>query len=212
MPLPDFLLNRYKDWKNNFFLKNKKTFQSLVNKGQKPKSMIISCCDSRINTNNIFCENIGEIFEHRNIANLIHPPDNNQDYISTLASVEYAVKVLKVKNIIILGHSNCGGIKYMFERFIEKKTNNEYKFLNNWLKNFKPSFNNSHINLNRNEKIRLLEKESIISSISNLERFPIISESIKFNKIKIFGLWLDISTGSLFILNKDKKEFQEIDY
>ena len=71
MHLPDFLIDRYKDWKNNIFSKKEDLFKILERKGQMPKAMIISCCDSRINPNSIFEATEGDFFIHRNVANLI---------------------------------------------------------------------------------------------------------------------------------------------
>ena len=120
-PLPSYLLNRYRDWKINGYEKNKNWYKKVSTEGQKPSTMVISCCDSRIHVSSIFRSNLGEFFIHRNIANLIPPYSPDGDYHGTSAALEYAVKILKVSNIIILGHSNCGGIKNGFHMCSQKK-------------------------------------------------------------------------------------------
>ena len=80
-------------------------------KKQSPKAMIISCCDSRVNVEKIFSAKHGEIFTHKNIANLVPAYRNKSLNCSTAAALEYGVLILEVPSIIILGHSQCGGIK-----------------------------------------------------------------------------------------------------
>ena len=149
MNLPDFLVDRYKDWKENIFLEKEHTYKLLAKKGQKPNTMIVSCCDSRVYPSIIFKANEGEFFVHRNIANII--PSFNADKInhSTLSAIEYAIHTLKIKDLIILGHSNCGGIKHAYELFSgEIEKNNS--FVDKWIENIKPVYN--IVNKVKNEK------------------------------------------------------------
>ena len=137
MHLPDFLIDRYKDWKNNIFPKKENLFKTLEKKGQKPKAMIISCCDSRINPNSIFEATEGDFFIHRNVANLIPSLDAKKVNYETLSAVEFATKTLNISDIIVLGHSCCGGIEYAHKVFFEQISDNNsfrdrcYLFLEN---------------------------------------------------------------------------------
>ena len=108
---PKFLIDRYKNWKSNEYLKNEVQLRKLASSGQSPSTMVISCCDSRIHATSIFGADEGEFFIHRNIANLvpIYSPDGENH--GTSAAIEYAIKELKVQHLIILGHKDCGGIK-----------------------------------------------------------------------------------------------------
>ena len=112
MPLPNYFIDRYKDWKHNTFPNNENLFKTLEKKGQRPKAMIISCCDSRVNPNSIFKAKEGDFFIHRNIANLIPSYNAKKINYETLAAIEYATNTLSISNIIVLGHSCCGGIDY----------------------------------------------------------------------------------------------------
>ena len=209
MPLPDFLIDRYIDWKNNYFEKNKLLYKKTVSEGQKPKVMVISCCDSRVQATSIFGSNIGEFFVHRNIANLVPPYNLGEENSGTSSAIEYAVKTLKVSHIIILGHSNCGGIKYGYQLCCGEK-NNDYEFIDKWLKILKTSFHNLNSNLQENDKIKFLEKESIKNFFKNLKSYPFIDLLIQQKKITIHGLWHDISEGLLMELNSDNYEFEKI--
>ena len=209
MPLPDFLIDRYIDWKNNSFKKNKQLYEKLVTDGQKPKAMVISCCDSRVNISSIFGANIGDFFIHRNIANLVPPFNPNKDYHGTSAAIEYAIKNLKVPHIIILGHSNCGGIDYGYNSCSGHIKSN-YEFIDQWIEILKPAFENVESIKTKEDKINLLEKESIKNSIKNLVEFPFVNTLIKNGKLNVHGLWFDILTGKLMNLNFNKNKFENI--
>ena len=121
MEIPKFLIERYKFWKKNTFEDYKDIYQKASKNPQKPIAMIITCCDSRILENTIFGGSVGDYFIHRNIANIIPSKKNKDQNIQTLSAIEYALKVLKIPNLIILGHSNCGGVAYSYKTLIDKK-------------------------------------------------------------------------------------------
>ena len=110
-PLPGYLVQRYHGWKATGYAENATWYRRLAAEGQRPRAMVISCCDSRVHVTSIFGADQGEFFIHRNIANLVPPYQPDGDHHGTSAAVEYAVRVLNVAHLIVLGHSNCGGIK-----------------------------------------------------------------------------------------------------
>ncbi len=207
MALPDFLVDRYRDWKNNKFPKKLQSYKLAEAQGQKPKAMIISCCDSRVHATKILRGDIGDFFIHRNIANLIPPFSKDVEYSETLSSIEYGVQHLNISNIILLGHSNCGGINYAHQ-LLSNNAKDENFFINNWVKNIAPAYLELDHNLSKDNQIKSLEKLSIINSISNLNKFPIINK----NKINIYGLWFEISSGKLMYYDSNNKKFQNINY
>ena len=209
MHLPDFLIDRYKDWKNNIFSKKEDLFKILQNKGQMPKAMIISCCDSRVNPNSIFKATEGDFFIHRNVANLIPSLDAKKVNYETLAAIEFATKTLNISDIIVLGHSCCGGIDYAHKVFFEQIADNN-SFLFEWIQIIKPAFKKLNENDNKETRIRKLEKLSILNSIENLKNFPEINNLILKNKLKIHGMWIDISSGNLMNYNDKNKKFENI--
>ncbi len=110
-PPPKFLIDRYQKWKSNEYLRDEMHLRKLASYGQSPSTMVISCCDSRIHATSIFGADEGEFFIHRNIANLVPPYSPDDQNHGTSAAIEYSIKELKVKHLIILGHLDCGGIK-----------------------------------------------------------------------------------------------------
>ena len=196
IPLPRFLSNRYNLWKSTSYLQNEKNIKKLAKLGQKPQAMIITCCDSRVNVASIFGAKEGDFFIHRNIANIIPPYKSTKTDHSTFAAIEYAVKELKVPNFIVLGHTNCGGIKVGHSQHL-KGQNKKYKFINSWLANLGTAFKNTPKTLSIKNQINFLEEENVRVSILNLLEFPIVKKLVKNNKLSIYGLIYNISSGEL---------------
>jgi len=194
--LPKFLKNRYNVWKATSYFQNEKNIKKLAKLGQKPKAMIISCCDSRVNVSSIFGAKEGDFFIHRNIANIIPSYGSTKTDHSTFAAIEYAIKELKVPNFIVLGHTKCGGIKAGYSQHM-KGNNKKYKFINSWLSNLRTAYKNIPKKLSIENQINFLEEENIRVSIQNLLQFPIVKKMVKNKKLSIFGLLYDISSGDI---------------
>ena len=213
MSLPDFLIDKYKDWKKNFFLKNKELYTELEANGQKPKAMIISCCDSRVDPNKIFNGNPGDYFVHRNVANLVPIYNlNKTENHEITSSIEYAVNSLKIQNIIILGHSSCGGIEYAYKRFLKNNLANNLISLDNWIKPIKNNFSKIDKNLPDKDIIKSIEKMSVVNSLINLKSYPKINKLVIENKLILHGLFFDISSGDLSKYNNTSNKFDVISY
>ncbi len=208
-PLPKFLVNRYKKWISGPYLTKATKLKKLVSNGQKPSSMIISCCDSRVHATSIFGADVGEFFIHRNIANLIPPykPDNENH--GTSAAIEYATKELKIKYLIIMGHTDCGGIKSGHNLY-SNKYNKDYEFINKWLSILQPAYNKIKKNTSEKNQIYKLGEESIKVSICNLLTFPYIKKSVENKTLSIHGLMHNIGSGELKFLNPITENFENI--
>ena len=206
-PPPKFLIDRYKKWKSNEYLKNELQLKKLASSGQSPSTMVISCCDSRIHATSIFGADEGEFFIHRNIANLvpIYSPDGENH--GTSAAIEYAIKELKVQHLIILGHKDCGGIKNG-HHIHSNSANPKYEFINKWLSILLPAYNKIQKDISEQKQISQLEQESIKVSINNLFSFPFIKNAIDENSLSIHGLIHDIGSGNLKFLNPVTENFE----
>ena len=213
MPLPDFLIDRYKDWKTNTFPKNKSHYSYSETVKQKPRAMIISCCDSRVLETSFFSANIGDFFIHKNIANIV-PPSNfdNNESAAVISALEYGILSLEVPDLIIIGHSSCGGIKYSYDKNSKNQIDTNFEYTNNWIKYLKPTFHQLPKKISEKEKITLFEKENIKSSIVNLETYPFIKNKIVEKKLRVHGLWFQIKTGSIEILDTNSGKFEDLNY
>ena len=208
--LPNKIINKYKKWKTDTFIKNKATYKKLALEGQSPIAMIISCCDSRVHATSMFGAETGEFFIHRNIANLIPPYNPDGDHHGTSAAIEFAVCALKVPHIIVLGHSNCGGIKNGYHLCKGDQSNEELQFVNKWLDILKPAYDMLVQLSDEKTMISMLEKQSIINSIQNLSEFPFVQKALSSNEISIHGLWNNIGTGELEMLDPKSMLFESL--
>jgi len=203
MEIPKFLIERYQFWKKNNFQEYKHTYDKASKTAQKPIAMIITCCDSRILENTIFGGGIGDYFIHRNIGNIV-PSKNDKDHnIQTLSAIEYALKVLKIPNLIILGHSNCGAVAYSYKTLIDKKNINDFEYINQWVSCLQNYYNNIPNDFSEAEKITFFEQENIKQSIKNLHEYDFINKLVNENKLNVIGLWYQINSGLIKFLDNN---------
>ena len=206
--LPKDLINKYRDWKESSFAQEKDHFERLAKEGQSPKYMIISCVDSRVDPNAIFKSKAGEMLVHRNIANIVPPYSQLTEHSGTIAAIEFGVTALNIKKIIIIGHSGCGGIKNGYHMCHENNFDDNSS-ISNWLKLLKPVYDNISGEGN-DEKVKYMEKESIIVSLENLNKYPFINTEVKSGEIMLYGVWNDIGSGSIETYDFEKKKFDLI--
>lgn len=205
---PQDLKDKFYEWKNDTFSIKKSHFEKLAKEGQFPKYMIIACVDSRVDPNSMFKTEAGDFFVHRNIANLVPPYDYLTEHSGTIAAIEFGVTALNIKNIVVMGHSGCGGIKNGYlackeNKFIENSS------ISNWLQLLKPAYMKLS-EKSEKENIGELEKLSIVTSLENLSDYPFIKKELETQSISLYGIWNDIGTGSLESYCHDKKMFESL--
>jgi len=208
-PLPSYLLQRYHGWKATSYAENQPWYRRLAAEGQRPRAMVISCCDSRVHVTSIFGADQGEFFIHRNVANLVPPYEPDGDHHGTSAAVEYAVRVLKVAHLIVLGHSNCGGVKGCIDMCEGKAPELEAKdsFVGRWMDILRPKYAHVADIEDSEEQVRQLEKHAVMTSLENLMTFPWIDQMVSEGELTVHGLWTDIGEGGLEYYNPEKKIF-----
>jgi carbonic anhydrase len=162
-------------------------YQKLA-KGQSPKVLWIGCSDSRVPPERITCARAGEIFVHRNIGNVV--PNNDWNFATVL---EYAIRHLKVSDVVICGHGDCGAMKAL-----DAETTDAYIPL--WLNNArraKQAVDASEKPLNPGERKRRIELENIRLQMEHLRNYPLVRNAEKEGKIALHGLYYDPETGKL---------------
>ncbi|HCI05771.1 carbonic anhydrase [Ascidiaceihabitans sp.] len=211
-PLPSYLLQRYHGWKATTYSENQAWYRRLASEGQRPRAMVISCCDSRVHVTSIFGADQGEFFIHRNIANLVPPFKPDGDYHGTSAAIEYAVTALNVAHLIVLGHSNCGGVQGCIDMCKGNAPELEEKasFVGRWMDILRPKYGLVADETDPEEQARQLEKHSVVTSLENLMTFPFIKERVDQGVLSMHGLWTDIGEGGLESYNPAAKEFQAV--
>ncbi len=198
-PLPSYLVQRYHGWRATTYVENRAWYRRLAEDGQRPRAMVISCCDSRVHVTSIFGADQGEFFIHRNIANLVPPYNPDGEYHGTSAAVEYAVTTLKVAHVIVLGHSSCGGVQGCHAMCSGHAPHLEEKssFVGRWMDILRPGYERVKDISDAAAQLQALEKQAVLVSLENLMTFPFVREAVTADEMTLHGLWNDIGEGSL---------------
>jgi len=204
---PQRLIEGYRNFMSGRYASERDRYVELADEGQKPKTMIVACCDSRAAPETIFDCGPGELFVVRNVANLVPPYAPDGEYHSTSAALEFAVQSLKVENIIVLGHGRCGGISAALNPMDEPLSPGD--FIGKWMQLVKPAAEQVTQNelMTGSERQTAMERISVRNSIANLRTFPCVDILEKKDRLKLHGAWFDISSGELWIMN-DAGDFQ----
>lgn len=196
------LLKGNQDWVESK-LKSDPTYFEELSKGQSPDYLWIGCSDSRVPDNEITNANPGDIFVHRNIANLVVHTD-----INMLSVLQYAVEVLHVKHVIVCGHYGCGGV-------LAALGNNDNGLVNNWLRNIKEVYyrNKKEIDSIENPQAkgdRLVEL-NVIQQVENLAKTTHVQKAWKNRELEIHGWVFDMRTGKIKDLDAKIDEIEDLD-
>jgi carbonic anhydrase len=204
---PKSLLEGYRTFRTQRLPVEQSRYRELSVHGQSPESMVIGCCDSRVSPEVIFDAGPGELFVVRNIANLVpvYQPDENAHGVS--AALEFAVNVLQVKNIVVLGHAQCGGIRAFVDKAAPLSPGD---FIGKWMAMFiKPGEvveQRSHESMQ--DFVTRIEKAAVFRSLENLETFPFVRARVESGQLQLHGAYFGVAEGSLFVLDKQSKEFK----
>ena len=191
------LLNGYKAFRNKFVESESSTLKTLSIEGQKPEIMVIACCDSRVDPALILQCDPGDLFVVRNVANIVPPYELDKGHHGTSTALEFGICYLNVKHVILLGHSNCGGIASLFN-----KTNlHQDDFISSWVSIIKPE---SIENLTIDE----CAKSGLEKSYQNCLSFPWIKEKVAEGKLKIHLWYFDIESGEIYSKDKNHQKFE----
>jgi carbonic anhydrase len=193
----DKLIEGYRNFRQTTFEQNKVRYKDLATKGQQPKVLIIGCSDSRASPSVVLGAAPGEIFQARNIANIVPAYRKNPGPRSIGAVVEFAVKVLNVTDIVIKGHARCGGVEALVNRAANLP---ETEYLEPWVEVAAPArsmlpdnFETLSPDLQRKEA----ELAVVRNSMMNLRTYPWVDSGLKAGTLKIHGWHFDLETGVL---------------
>lgn len=204
------LFKGVKQFSSQDFLHYKNLFQKLEKK-QTPHTLFIGCSDSRIVPSLITKTLPGELFVIRNIANIVPFYRESDEFLSTTSAIEYAVKILNVSNIIVCGHSNCGGCSALY---LDDVSLNDMPNTKKWLELMRPVKqkieNDQELMKDIIKKEWVTEQLNIIEQMNHLLTYPYIIEKYNNGKIKIFGWYYIIQSGEVYNYNKEKNAFIRI--
>ncbi len=209
---PEKLADRYRRFRHRQFIPNADRYEELATHGQSPDVMIICCSDSRMDPETIFNAGPGELFVVRNIANLVPPYETSGKFHGVSAAIEFAVLNLRVKHLIVMGHSGCGGVKAAIDQSTAIQT--EAKFVSQWmslLDSARLRVLASHQTASQADKTRALERESVKVSVSNLRTFPFVGKLEEEGALSLHGTYFEIGSGTLSVLDQSRNEFFSVD-
>ena len=201
------LIEGYKQFRKEHF-ENTQTFDDLVENGQKPKTLVIACCDSRVDPAIVTNCNPGELFVVRNIANLVPPFAGDSHHHGTSAALEFGVLNLGVSDIIVFGHSHCGGIRALMTEPEAGSPSSD--FITSWMDIAKPAKQQvieQHPDYSLDEQMHCCEKESLLISLRNLETFPWIRDRVQKQQLFLHAWYFDLNTGMIETYDASSDKF-----
>ena len=208
------LIEGFRIFQKGYFESEKSAYyKKLVEEGQKPETLVIACSDSRIDPAILTHSDPGEFFAIRNVAALVPPYNNGGKLRGTSSAIEYAVRHLEVKHIVILGHAGCGGVNALATNNYQATNYHDFQFLRDWLdiglKAKEEVFQKFDCSSDT-EKHRILEQATILTSIGNLLSFPWIKDKCDREELQIHGWYFDMMTGELLEYSAESACFEKV--
>jgi carbonic anhydrase len=194
----DRLLEGYRRFRAETWPGERARYETLSRRGQAPETLVVACSDSRVDPATVFGAVPGELFIVRNVAGLVPPYQPDSNYHGTSAVLEYGVRVLKVKRIVVLGHAQCGGVQAM----VQGAPREAQDFVEPWMgmmKNLARPVGHDH-----GDPILHYETEVVRLSLENLMTFPWIAERVAAGELALLGMRFDIHVGELSRLEGDR--------
>jgi carbonic anhydrase len=187
----DKLIEGYRKFRADTWPAERARYEALSVVGQSPRTLVIACSDSRVDPQTIFGTGPGELFVVRNVAALVPPYQPDSNYHGTSAALEFAVRVLKVKDIVVLGHAQCGGVRAM----VEGAPAEAQDFVETWVGIARPVLQTTPPD--DVDPLTHYEAQVVGLSLANLRGFPWIAEAEAAGTLTLHGMSFSIYTGLL---------------
>src|SRR4030081_2602549 len=206
---PKHLLEGYRTFTSQRLPTEQTRYRELSERGQSPAVMVVGCCDSRVSPEAIFDAGPGELFVVRNVANLVpvYAPDAGAHGVS--AALEFAVRALRGKHIVVLGHAQCGGVRALINKGEPLSPGD---FIGRWMSMFiKPG---EKVEQRHHETMAdfttRIEKAAVFRSLENLMNLPFVQAPAERGELQLHGAYFGVAEGSLSVLDQASKEFRSV--
>jgi carbonic anhydrase len=199
----DDMITGYRRFRAGAYAEQAELYQKL-GQGQDPDIMLIGCADSRAEPSDIFNAAPGQMFVVRNVANLVPPYQPNGGLHGVSAALEFAVNILKVKIIVVMGHGGCGGVSASL-------TKNDNPLIGEFVAPWVKLLDEARERVLESKPVNpqfALELEGIETSIENLMTFPFVREKVEAGTLELHGAWFAIKHGELHWRNARTKRFE----
>jgi carbonic anhydrase len=193
-------MNGYQKFLQKYKHEDSTLLKKLAEQGQHPEIMVVACCDSRVDPALLLQCDPGDLFVVRNVANIIPPYENDEAHHGTSAALEFGICYLNVKHLIILGHSQCGGIHALLNQQQLKQDD----FISNWI-------NLIQINNKTLHDVDHCAKEALLTSHQNCMTFPWLKQRIDEHKLSIHLWFFEIKEGLIYAHYPERNEFKPLD-
>ncbi|WP_035692464.1 carbonic anhydrase [Azospirillum halopraeferens] len=213
------LLAGVKGFRARYYERNPESMRDLVAHGQHPDVLLIGCSDSRVDPALLTMAEPGELFVVRNVANLVPPYQPDGSYHGTSAAIEYAVRELKVANILVLGHARCGGIQGLIR--LRSGEGLQSDFVAPWVSlageacdrylDEVGADDSGDCATDLRDRPHLVERAAIRGSVENLLTFPWVREGVDAGELQVHGWWFDLDSGDLWAIDPDTKRFERVE-
>ena len=207
-PQMDRLIAGYRRFRETGWTPNRERWATL-REGQEPEVMVIACSDSRVDPSQIFDVDPGEIFVVRNVAAMVPPFETTPGHHGVSAALEFAVQVLKVREIVVMGHGLCGGAKAALTQDLKGAVPGEGGFIADWislLDEAREPVAATYGTTGRTAE-RAMELAGVKVSLANLRTFPCVREKEKAGELRLTGAFFAIADGILHVLDEASGEF-----
>jgi carbonic anhydrase len=204
----DHLLAGYRRFRSTRWAGDRERWATL-REGQSPQVMVIACSDSRVDPAQIFDVDPGEIFVVRNVAALVPEFETTPGHHGVSAALEFAVQVLEVKEIVVMGHGMCGGCKAALTQSMHGAERGEGGFVADWIAMLDAAREPvaARYGTEGREAERAMEQAGVKVSLANLRTFPCVRRKERDGKLKLRGAFFAISDGVLHVLDEATGEF-----
>jgi carbonic anhydrase len=203
------MLNGYRHFRETGWAQQRERWDEL-RESQSPKVMVIACSDSRVDPSQIFDTNPGEIFVVRNVAALVPPFETTPGRHGVSAALEFAVQVLKVQDVLVMGHGRCGGCNAALTQELKDAPPGEGGFIAHWIDLLDDARDKVVTQFgedrSRNAQ-RAMEQEAVKVSLANLRTFPCIQQKEDAGELRLIGAFFAISDGILHVLDEESGSF-----
>ena len=209
MSSPKQLIEGFSRFRERHFAKDDALYRELVEQGQAPKTLVVACCDARVDPALVLDCAPGDLFVIRNVANLVPPAENQGHYHGTSAALEFGVRKLNVGHIIVLGHTQCGGIRALLEGGMQK----EDIFISEWMgiaDAARDQVNQELADAGHTARHRACEQQAILVSLDNLMTFAWIRERVEQGILALHGWYFDIERGELLGYDPATRRFETL--
>jgi carbonic anhydrase len=204
------LIDGFRKFRRKYFVLEKDLYLNLSSEGQSPKTLLIACSDSRVDPAILLSTEPGDLFVIRNVANLVPPYEEGGGHHGTSAAIEFAVNVLKVENVIVLGHAQCGGIAALAAGPSQA---DQGTFVRKWMNIAGEAREEAlkQVSIHDFKKFcHCCELEGVKISIKNLKTFPFIQKRLDDGNLSLSGWYFDLEDGKLWEYSEKGNKFIEL--